>query len=139
MIGELHAATCLVCGFTSSWIQYECDNCGKISPLDDGGGFACPHCGRIETDSQVYSRLDQSDYDPKEYVDADVPGNCSYCDGYHTVCRYEERYLCTSCFELTDHMARCGWCNEPNNGDMEDSYWKGCSACDGKAGWDKDD
>ena len=67
-------------------------------------------------------------------------GNCSDCDGYHTVVRTEDdSYICVCCFLSVDSLQWCGWCNEPNTGDMEYSSWTGCNHCDGRAGWDKDD
>jgi hypothetical protein len=67
-------------------------------------------------------------------------GNCSDCDGYHTVAMTESGVWIAACC-LTEHtdLQSCQWCNEPNTGDMDGSYYLGCNFCDGKAGWDKDD
>ena len=67
-------------------------------------------------------------------------GNCSNCDGYHTVVRTEnDEWICTSCLEVFESLETCEWCNELNTGDMEHSYFGGCNQCDGLAGWHKDD
>jgi hypothetical protein len=144
VIGLVRHAKCLVCESDSNWIDYNCDACGRVSPLEQGGEFKCPHCKNSESERRIYEKLDQSEYGsddldhsddgPYDYVDADVPGNCSECEGYHTVCEYEGKYLCINCFEVDDNMERCLWCNEANNGDMRDSYGKGCSLCAGKVG-----
>jgi hypothetical protein len=47
--------------------------------------------------------------------------------------------VCASCFGEFNTLQMCGWCNEPNTGDMECSYFTGCNQCDEKAGWEKDD
>jgi DNA-directed RNA polymerase subunit RPC12/RpoP len=47
-------------------------------------------------------------------------------------------YVCASCFGEFDSLQWCGWCNEPNTGDMEGSYAFGCNHCGGKASWDND-
>jgi hypothetical protein len=56
------------------------------------------------------------------------PANCASCDGYHTVVKRGDIYFCANCFDWTDHVERCEWCNEPNTGDMEHTTVSGCDS-----------
>ncbi len=80
------------------------------------------------------------DQDPATYDDVDkaTPASCSWGDGDQAVVLYQDQYVCTACLELTDTIGICSWCSEGNNGDMEDSIWKGCNFCDGRVGWERD-
>lgn len=91
--------------------------------------FACP-AGDTDNDIGFLFTDDDLHY---------TAGNCSECDSAQTVLRIgDEAYFCCSCFEIFNQMSNCGFCNEPNTGDMEFSYWGGCNMCDGKSGWDND-
>jgi hypothetical protein len=139
VLGDLKAAECLVCGYKTEWIEYECSNCSEFSPLLEGGLFTCTHCGGRESEEAIAKTLNQFIATKDNYLEAMVPGNCSECDGYHTIVEYHDKYLCICCFATSDALSACGWCSEFNNGDMENSDWSGCTVCDGRAGWDRDD
>jgi len=141
--GIIYESECLVCGLTERSLQVECPDCGATVFFENEGFSSCQDCGKSFEPDDVADILidDGAAYvAAKEGDDSWNPGNCSDCEGYHTVIRTEnDEYVCASCFGIFETMHWCGWCNEPNTGDMEDSYWAGCSFCDGKAGWDKDD
>jgi DNA-directed RNA polymerase subunit RPC12/RpoP len=139
VLGELKAAECLVCGYKSERLDYECSNCSEYSPLLEGGAFTCTHCGHREPEEKIAKTLNQFVATSDNYFEAMVPANCSECDGYHTIIEYHNKYLCICCFAVADALSACGWCSEFNNGDMENSDWSGCTVCDGRAGWDRDD
>jgi hypothetical protein len=139
VLGDLKAAECLVCGYRNEWIEYECSNCTKFSPLLEGGAFTCTHCGHRDPEETIAKTLNQFVATSDNYFEAMVPANCSECDGYHTTIEYHDKYLCICCFAVADALSACGWCSEFNNGDMENSDWSGCTVCDGRAGWDSDD
>jgi hypothetical protein len=139
VLGKLKSANCLVCDYKNQWLEYECSNCSKASGLLGGSPFICAHCGQRESEADIAEKLNQFVVTKDNYFDATVPGNCSDCDGYETIIQYHNKYLCTSCFAVSDTLSACGWCNELNNGDMENSAYSGCSVCEGRAGWDRDD
>ncbi len=78
----------------------------------------------------------------KDYFETGLPancGNCGNCDGYHTVVECGDMYFCASCFDMSDRVEQCEWCNEMNTGDMEFSNANGCGQCEGQWGHMKDD
>ena len=141
---ELYKAQCLVCGLTNKCLSIECSDCGKPVLFVNEGLGQCEGCGReFEPEYIAYELIDNGAVHiaAMEGDDSWEPGNCSSCDGYHTVVRLGEdgdKYFCTSCFSESHSIQCCCWCNELNTGDMEYSYWAGCTHCDGKAGWDSD-
>ena len=137
-IGVLHDADCLVCGLTDQCLTIDCPDCSAPVRFVNEGLGGCDDCGRsFEPDQVAEALIDESAayIAAKEGDDSWNPGNCSDCGGYHTVSRLSEdgdRWLCAACFAEFDSIACCAWCNELNTGDMEDSYWAGCSICDGR-------
>ena len=139
----VYEANCLVCGLNENALKIFCPFCGEDVTFINEGFGQCDNCSkRFEPDDLAYELIDEK----AAYVAAKEGdsswnlGNCSDCDGYHTVVRTEaDEYICTSCFLTLEHLEYCDWCNEPNTGDMENSSWAGCNHCDGRAGWDRDD
>lgn len=141
-VDEIYDAECLVCEFSEGCLSIECIDCGS-EVLFRGEGFAkCGACGKefeptdladiVEDDTAAYIAAKDGD-------DSWARGNCSECDSFETLVRAgdEEGYVCVSCLRHFDDIEWCQWCNTPNNGDMENSYFAGCNMCDGKLGWDK--
>ena len=61
--------------------------------------------------------------------------NCENCGGHQTVGLLKTgKYFCVGCFTEFDEIQMCEYCYEYNTGDMENSYFYGCSMCDGKEG-----
>ncbi len=142
--GELYKAKCLVCGFIDTCLTIECPDC-EISVLFVNEGFGeCSDCKRKFEPEHVAEELINHEAAYIAMKDGDDSwefGNCSDCDGYHTVVRLDQYncdYLCAVCFGVFDSMQNCGWCNDLNTGDMEYSYWAGCNFCDGQLKWDDD-
>ena len=136
-VGELYEAKCLVCGLADRCLTIECPECCEPVRFVNEGFGECGSCRRpLEPEYLAEALIDEraTYIAKKEGDDSWDPGNCSDCDGYHTVVRLSEdgdRHLCTSCFGEFESMQVCGWCNESNTGDMADSFWAGCSVCDG--------
>ena len=143
-VGVVYEAECLVCGFADRCLTIECPECGEAVRFANEAFGECWNCGQPLEPQHVAKALVDEGAAYVAMTDGDDSwdlGNCSDCDGYHTVVRLSEdgdSYLCTSCFSEFDSMRVCGWCNELNTGDMTDSYWAGCSVCDGSAGRDRD-
>lgn len=138
VVGELQQAKCHVCHYAPRWLALECTNCEAPFQVEGDETSTCEACGTVFDQSDVADIVDDDPATKDNYFDQITPGNCSFCDGYHTVVSFHDHYLCTSCLHLSDGLCACGWCNEGNNGDMEDSTWRGCNFCDGRSGWDTD-
>ena len=140
---EIYESVCIVCELSEKHLKIDCPNCEELVIFEGGGFSTCDSCSKkFEPDDVAGMLLDDgSAYcAAKEGDDSWDLGNCSECDSYNTVVRIEDKpYVCANCFSEFDSLGWCQWCNEPNTGDMEHSYWSGCNVCDGKAGWDRDD
>lgn len=135
-------SSCMVCDNREVQVQIECPSCEKSITLFREGYSSCPECDeKIEPDQVVEFFVDPADaYNAMRNGESHEPANCGTCEGYHTVVEAGDGvYLCASCFDISDHVEQCEWCNEDNTGDMEDSYALGCCMCDGYAGHTKDD
>jgi len=140
-VNEPHEAACLVCDLVDRYLLIECPNCNAIVRFENEGYGNCARCGKRFDPDELTELLSNKDQMYLAFKDGDNSwdlGNCSDCDGYHTVVRLEDSYLCTSCLGTFESLANCEWCNEPNTGDMEESYFMGCNFCDGHAGWDQE-
>lgn len=139
----VYEAECLVCGLTDRVLRVECPDCGNIVTFVNEGRGECESCGKSFEPEDVADILVDSGGAHIAAMEGDYSwgfGNCSDCDGYHTVVRTEDdNYVCASCFGVFEQVGECGWCNEFNTGDMEDSFYTGCNFCDGRLGWEKDD
>jgi hypothetical protein len=140
-VDEIYEAECLVCDFSDGCLRIECPDCSS-ELLFRGEGFGeCDVCGRkfeprdladiVEDEAAAYIAAKEGD-------DSRARGNCSDCDGFETLIQVgdEGGYACVSCLRRFDKVQWCQWCNTPNSGDMENSYFAGCNMCDGKSGWD---
>lgn len=139
VLGEVHDATCKLCGYNTRFFHFVCLNCDERSPYFDGGSFVCSHCDHILDEQATFDQINQHVVTSDNYSDCLVPGNCSDCGVAHTVAEYEGQYLCVNCLVVYEGLETCDWCGEGNTGDMEGSGWSGCSVCDGKAGDMSDD
>lgn len=141
-LGVLYDAECVVCGASEKCIAVQCKKCKKNVRFITEGYTTCD-CGcQMEPDDLVSALFELDAAEAPMRDDDHSPheaGNCGSCEGFHTVVEMPDGgCFCACCFESFDEISQCEWCNEPNTGDMDDSYWRGCSACDGKAGWDSD-
>jgi hypothetical protein len=133
----LYDAECKVCGFGDKCIEIECPKCNGFV-LFMSEGFAICSCGKSYEPEDLAKILVDENHKPMD--EGDFFGNCSDCDGYHTVVEVDgSDWLCTSCFQEFNSLSACDWCNDLNTGDMEFSYASGCNHCEGSAGWHKDD
>ena len=136
---QIASLRCLVCDHTETQVELECPHCGESIVIANEGYATCEHCGGSIEPEHLVVALTKQVVGTKDYFEAGLPANCGNCEGYHTVVERGGIYFCANCFEMSDHVEQCEWCNEPNTGDMEHSYSTGCSHCDGKVGWEKDD
>lgn len=136
---QIASLRCLVCDHAETQVELECPHCGESVVIANEGYATCEHCGGEIEPEHLVDALTQDVVGTKDYFETGLPANCGSCEGYHAVVERGDKYFCASCFDLSDHVEQCEWCNELNTGDMEHSYSVGCSHCDGKVGWEKDD
>lgn len=138
-----YESKCLVCSLAEKCLKIECPSCGKLVTFRNEGFAICQSCGKSLEPKDVANAFVDVGAAYVAAMDGDDSwdtGNCSDCDGYHTVVQTEDdKWVCASCFGEFESLERCSWCNELNTGDMEDSYITGCNHCEGMVGWYKDD
>lgn len=139
----IYETNCLVCGLNEKSLNIECPDCGETITLREEGFGQCESCGKNLEPEDVAGILIDSGRAHISAMEGDYSwgeGNCSHCDGYHTVVFTEnEEWICASCLGVFESLSTCGWCNELNTGDMEHSYAAGCNHCDGMSGWYSDE
>ena len=130
-----YEAECLVCGLTDKCLLINCPDCGVAVRFVNEGFGECEDCERNFEPGHVAKALIDENTAYRAFKEGDDSwnlANCGYCDGFHTVARLSEdgyQWICASCFGEFASVAHCGWCNELNAGDMEDSYRAGCNVC----------
>jgi hypothetical protein len=139
---QIGTLRCLVCDHTETQVEIDCPHCSQPVVIGGEGYATCEHCGKSIEPEHLVEALTDHGAAHIAIADGDdswEPATCGFCGDSHTVVKREDFYFCANCFEFADHVERCGWCNEPNTGDMEQSYSTGCNQCSGKLGWEKDD
>ncbi len=140
--GTIYYSECLVCGLQEKNLQIECPDCQATVFFADEGRSNCHKCDKFFTPETLSDLLIDGGgaYEAaKEGDHTSYSANCGECEGYHTVILTENgEHICVNCLNTFESLNCCEWCNEENTGDMENSYWAGCSVCEGKSGWDCD-
>lgn len=139
---QITSLRCMACDHAETQVELECPHCSEPVVIATEGYATCEQCAElIEPEHLVVALTDHAAVHNgiKDGDDGWAPANCGNCEGYHTVVRRGEYYFCANCFDISNHIEQCQWCNELNTGDMQHSYSAGCSQCDGKAGCEKDD
>lgn len=138
---KIYESACLVCGLTSVCLLLPCKECESVVRFVNEGYSSCTSCKNSMEPDDVTEALVDTAAAHVAAMEADSSwdlGNCADCEDYHTVVRTRDHtYFCANCFQAFERLSMCGWCNERNTGDMEYSYYKGCSQCEGKAGWER--
>lgn len=136
---QIASPRCLVCDHIETQVELECPHCGESIVIASEGYATCEHCDKRIRPEHLVDALTKDVVGTKDYFEIGLPANCGTCEGYHTVVERGSHYFCANCFDISDNIEQCQWCNEYNTGDMEHSFWNGCDHCDGKGGWEKDD
>lgn len=140
--GAISSASCVVCWYSGTVISLDCPThkCHQHIEFDsyEGPPKHCSSCGATIA-AWVTESLNTGEAVTSDNYFDHVDMNCAFCSGYHSVVEHSDGYVCTECFEYSDTMEICGWCNEGQLGGVSElSYVTGCEFCDGRAGWDKD-
>lgn len=128
--------TCLVCGFDRPILTADCPECEEpVEFIGDGYG-ECQKCGKRIEPTDLAELLDES---PPPYEDSEplAPAHCTECESLYTVIERDGNYFCTNCFTSynDEEIEQCDYCSDHYAGHMEDTYFGGCVACDGKSGY----
>lgn len=135
-VGDLFEGTCLVCTFHERCLEIECPDCKKSMTFFGEGFGSCPSCNRKFEPQYLVHLVEEDEPGTKDYFESGLPGHCVDCDGVQTIASHGGKYVCASCFQTyeSDELHQCDWCGDLNAGDMEDSSWAGCVACEGRTG-----
>ncbi len=136
----IYQTQCIVCGFSQPALTINCPDCDELVIFRGDGYAKCNGCDRDFEPDDLADLLDDGGARHIAAMDGEFTelGNCSECDGYHTIATTESgNYICASCLTQFDSLEYCEWCGDANSGDMEYSGWKGCNHCDGRADWEK--
>ncbi len=142
IVGELFHGQCRVCRFYGCQLTIRCPECDEPVVLFNEGYGQCEKCESAIEPEHVAEALVNAEDEHRAIADGDdsyVRGNCSDCDGHHTLVRCEDVFVCSNCLQSYDRVENCNWCNEPNSGDMEYSYSTGCNMCEGRTGYENDE
>ncbi|NTH25684.1 hypothetical protein G6K83_11435 [Agrobacterium rhizogenes] len=142
--GLISPGSCVVCRYNGSEITLACpnDHCAQEIKCNSyqGPPSECPHCESSIDEDFIAEALDTGEgvnYD-NYYDHTDV--NCPQCSGYHKGVQHADLYICVQCFESSEVMEICEWCNEGQIGGVsENSYMVGCEFCDGNSSQYRDD
>ena len=135
-VGDYFEGTCLVCTYHDRCFDILCPDCGGPVTFFGSGFGSCEGCGKEFEPGDLVSIIDDGEPGTKDYFESGMPAHCVDCDGYQTVVAHGGKYICSSCFQVYEEneIEQCGWCGDLNAGDMEESSWAGCVACEGRAG-----
>lgn len=139
----LYESKCLVCGFTASCIKIPCTKCDGGIVLYQGESYAvCDSCSESYDGKkllEIFVNEEKRYFEIKNGGDYPFPLHCGECDSYETVVEVgEQEYFCTECFTITSEYEVCGWCNDASTNLSDDTFYRGCNACGGRASWDDD-
>lgn len=134
IFGDVHESNCLVCRTKIRWMKIGCSYCDNTLRHEGDDGSYCADCKGNFSIEELFNLVDDDPATPDNYFDLQTPANCYYCDGYHTVASYRDKFVCISCFHITDALSSCECCGENSNGDMQGSGWRGCGQCEGRSG-----
>lgn len=120
---------CEVCASTEKVLKMYCTNCEYPMEIDFNViDIECDTCHLKVNKEQIIDKIapDQTD-----------ANNCGYCGSLESVVTHENYYICTECSHITEYIDICEYCNAYQiGGNLEDSYYTGCEACEGNRKYD---
>jgi hypothetical protein len=131
---------CLVCKARETGLKVDCPQCGEENKVLAEPRHNCNKCGHNIDDDEIKAFLTKGFVYDKHDPDRSIMAHCGCCGGYETVIQVNHKWICSQCFTDYDseEVSRCEWCNSLSTGDLENSYFAGCAACDGVSGWESD-
>ena len=132
--------TCRLCDYAGQVrITIDCETCreGSLEFIGDGFG-SCNGCDAKMEPEGLLNQLYELEPNYHNSYEHNELANCSQCSSFECVLPFKEKFLCTHCLVLVDHLEQCGHCSAFNVEIEEGSGFFGCSACDGKDISDRD-
>ena len=131
---------CLVCKARETGLMVECNQCGEQNKLIGEPWHKCKKCDHKFDEHDVQAFFTKDFVYDKHDPDRSNVAHCEECDGYEMVVQVNHTWICSQCFTKYDseEIGQCDWCGSLSTGNLENSYFMGCVACEGKDGWDKD-
>lgn len=125
----LFTRQCLVCDWSSNFLQIPCPKCGKDILIESGEFGMCENCESTIGFDDLMEKFGPNDPPDEESSIA----YCSFCENYKaSVIPFgNESHLCLNCFELHDDVGSCGWCGSLITGDTDGTSIGGCFQCGG--------
>lgn len=121
--------------------ELKCRSCNKIFKYNLGyyniGDCIACECGyKISSQEIIEQTLEQFSPDQKRIIFQPIDINCGNCDGYHSVVRLGDMYMCVDCGYIQyEAPLVCECCNEAIIGlsdcDSLKRYIFGCGFCEG--------
>jgi hypothetical protein len=139
ILGDLEQIDCFVCQFSAEYLIVDCPKCDHQIAFINDGFSKCTKCGYKIEPAELAELMSQDQLGTKDYFESGLPAHCAECESIETVIEYKDRFLCMCCFNIyeSEELHQCEWCTSLNAGNIPDSYWKGCVACEGRAGHER--
>jgi hypothetical protein len=118
----------------------ECPACDEQNRLIEEPWQGCKKCGHKFDENDVQAFLTKDFVYDKHDPDRSIVAHCAECEGYEMVVQVNDTWICSQCFTKynSEDVGYCDWCNSLSTGNLENSYFIGCAAWDGKGGWGSD-
>jgi hypothetical protein len=139
----LYQAKCEVCNLSEPRINIECPHCTRIIAYEGDATTHCKHCKKQILIKDIENILiDQAALHIRA-IEGDLSSpeaSCVECDGFRSVINTKHnQLLCMACLSEFPEIYLCDWCGEGNTRILENSYYEGCSNCNGASDWRRDD
>lgn len=131
---------CVVCKARKTGLVVECPQCGEENKLIEEPWHECQKCNHKFDEHDVQKFLTKDFLYDKHDPDRSIVAHCEMCNGYEMVVQVNRTWICAQCFTRynSEEIGQCHWCGSLSTGNLEDSYFMGCVACEGKSGWGND-
>ncbi|WP_210512508.1 hsdR [Pantoea ananatis] len=118
---------------------YDCMVCHAREPVAD---ICCPGCHaqyqmkpddidfHCESCDLTRSRYDVLRTPPATGTRYPSPSACGGCHSWDSVCEYGDKFLCTSCLDVSDELETCQQCNVTGTWIPDNSKEYGCTFCE---------
>jgi len=129
---------CLICKAQETGLVVECPQCYEENKLIGEPWHECKKCEHKFDEHEVQAFLTEDFVYDKDDPERSIVAHCEECDGYEMVVQVHDTWICSQCFTKYDseQIGQCDWCGSLSTGNLENSFFMGCVACEGKSGWD---
>lgn len=116
---------CIVCHAKEPIAEIYCPGCNAPHQIKRGDtDFECERCGLTR------SRYDLLRSPPETGTRYPSPSVCGGCHSWDSVCEYGDKFLCSSCLDVSDELKTCERCNATGTWIPDNSKEYGCTRCE---------